>query len=166
MATWPHVARDNRTKVLHVHGWTPPTPHVHLSLRESSHRACGAITDSPPTAASTRRADAIRSGAITNDTNTSRRARAMPKLRMVSTVSMLGTDTEQRRCRTHSQLAGWPPLRLQKAPRRTDVLTMATSQLAASLQTVSISASAQRSAACITALRAAADDGTTSATAK
>lgn len=52
---------------------------------------------------------------------------------------------------------------LQKAPRRTDVQTMATSRLAAPLRLGSIGALAERSSACTTAPEAAADEGSTSA---
>ena len=53
---------------------------------------------------------------------------------MLPTVSMLGTVPLQCRCKTRPRLAGWPPLRLQKAAHRTDVLSLAAGRLAASLR--------------------------------
>eukprot|EP00966_Prymnesium_polylepis_P322843 7379081-Prymnesium_polylepis.1 len=82
----------------------------------------------------------------------STRARTTSELRMLPTPIVLGTDPEQRRCRPRNPLAGWPPPRLQKAPHSTDVPSMATGHLAASLRLGSIPTSAEPSVACTTRL--------------
>ena len=141
-------------------------PYASQRLSKSSRGTRGEPRTPLPHGLHTARRKQFILGVITNATKRSRRAQVMPTLRMLPMASALSTDPARRRCRTRPWPAGRPPPRLQKAPCRTDLPSMATDRLAASLRLGSIPASAERSAARTAALGPAADEGSTSTTAK
>mmetsp|Transcript_37283 Transcript_37283/g.84451 ORF Transcript_37283/g.84451 Transcript_37283/m.84451 type:complete len:209 (-) Transcript_37283:214-840(-) len=100
---------------------TPFSPPIDFRPLRHAYATCGATPDTPPTRPPRPRAEAIRSGAITNDAHTSRRTLTRCRLCTPPMPAVLSTDPARRSCRTRSWRAGWPPFQapaMHRAPTR------------------------------------------------